>query len=540
MKKMLPFCFVIALCFALTATAQSPQSPEKKTASASVFVAKKGKLTDIQLKRWSHLDLAKDSIPGMSVDRVYAELLKGRKGKKVIVGVVDSGVDIDHEDLKSSIWTNKKEIAGNGIDDDKNGYIDDIHGWNFLGDAGKENLEMTRILKKADDGSTEYKAAKDEYEKQLAENNQGKQQVDFLFNANKTLSEFLKKDSYTLEDLQGIQSTDSGINRCKQIMMRVIAQAGPNFMSDLNDYKDQVYDMLNYNLNKDFDGRKVVGDNPEDIKDRKYGNNIVYGPDKKEALHGTHVAGIIAQTRNNNLGGDGIANNVEIMAVRCVPNGDEYDKDIALGIRYAVDNGAKVINGSFGKNYSPHKQWVYDAIKYAESKDVLFVHAAGNDAKDIDVEPNFPNDSDDKKIEFASNVITVGALNYEYGEKVIADFSNYGKLNVDVYSPGVQIYATTPNNEYKFEQGTSMASPNVAGVAALIRSYFPNLSAKEVKAAIMNSGTSIPENVVVGGNPDDKRAFDSLSKSGKIVNAYNAFKLAEKMASAKGAKKTKG
>jgi len=540
MKKMLSFGFVIALCFVLTANAQSPQSPEKKTANASAFVAKKGQLTDNQLKRWSHLDLGKDSIPGMSVDRVYAELLKGKKGKKVIVGVVDSGVDIDHEDLKSVVWTNKKEIAGNGIDDDKNGYIDDIHGWNFLGDAGKENLEMTRILKKADDGSAEYKAAKEEYEKLLAENNQGKQQVDFLFNANKTLVEFLKKDSYTLQDLEGIQSTDSGIIRCKQIMMRVIGQAGPNFMEELNGYKDQVYDMINYNLNKDFDGRKVVGDNPEDIKDRKYGNNIVYGPDKKEALHGTHVAGIIAQTRNNNLGGDGIAANVEIMAVRCVPNGDEYDKDIALGIRYAVDNGAKVINGSFGKNYSPHKQWVYDAIKYAESKDVLFVHAAGNDAKDIDVEPNFPNDSDDKKIEFASNVITVGALNYQYGEKVIADFSNYGKLNVDVYSPGVQIYATTPNNEYKYEQGTSMASPNVAGVAALIRSYFPNLSAKEVKNILMNSGTSIPENVVVGGNPDDKRAFDSLSKSGKIVNAYNAFKLAEKMSANKGAKKTKG
>lgn len=537
---MFSFGFVIALFFALTATAQSPQSPEKKTDNASAFVAKKSALTESQLKRWSHLDIGKDSIPGMSVDRVYAELLKGRKGKKVIVGVVDSGVDIDHEDLKSVVWTNKKEIAGNGIDDDKNGYIDDIHGWNFLGDAGKENLEMTRILKKADDGSAEYKAAKEEYEKLLAENNQGKQQVDFLFNANKTLVEFLKKDSYTLQDLEGIQSTDSGIIRCKQIMMRVIGQAGPNFMEELNGYKDQVYDMLNYNLNKDFDGRKVVGDNPEDIKDRKYGNNIVYGPDKKEALHGTHVAGIIAQTRNNNLGGDGIAANVEIMAVRCVPNGDEYDKDIALGIRYAVDNGAKVINGSFGKNYSPHKQWVYDAIKYAESKDVLFVHAAGNDAKDIDVEPNFPNDSDDKKIEFASNVITVGALNFEYGEKVIADFSNYGKLNVDVYSPGVQIYATTPNNEYKYEQGTSMAAPNVAGVAALIRSYFPNLSAKEVKNILMNSGTSIPENVVVGGNPDDKRPFDSLSKSGKIVNAYSAFKLAEKMSAKKGAKKTKG
>jgi subtilisin family serine protease len=540
MKKMLSLGFVIAMCFSLTATAQSPQSPEKKTDNASAFVAKKSALTESQLKRWSHLDLGKDSIPGMSVDRVYAELLKGRKGKKVIVGVVDSGVDIDHEDLISVVWTNKKEIAGNGIDDDKNGYVDDIHGWNFLGDAGKENLEMTRILKKADDGSPEYNAAKEEYEKLLAENNQGKQQVDFLFNANKTLSEYLKKDNYTLQDLEGIQSTDGGVLRCKQIMMRVIAQAGPNFMDELNGYKDQVYDMLNYNLNKDFDGRKVVGDNPEDIKDRKYGNNIVYGPDKKEALHGTHVAGIIAQARNNNLGGDGIANNVEIMAVRCVPNGDEYDKDIALGIRYAVDNGAKVINGSFGKNYSPHKQWVYEAIKYAESKDVLFVHAAGNDAKDIDVEPNFPNDSDDKKIEFASNVITVGALNYEYGEKVIANFSNYGKLNVDVYSPGVQIYATTPNNEYKYEQGTSMAAPNVAGVAAMIRSYFPNLSAKEVKNILMNSGTSIPENVIVGGNPDDKRAFDSLSKSGKIVNAYSAFKLAEKLSANKGAKKTKG
>ncbi|MBU3680951.1 MAG: peptidase S8 [Flavobacterium sp.] len=540
MKRIFKICTALVLFFSLTAQAQSPKSPEKKTDNASAFVAKKGALTESQLKRWSHLDLGKDSIPGMSVDRVYAELLKGKKGKKVIVGVVDSGVDIDHEDLKSVVWINKKEIAGNGIDDDKNGYVDDIHGWNFLGDAGKENLEMTRILKKADDGSAEYKAAKEEYEKLLAENNQGKQQVDFLFNANKTLSEYLKKDNYTLQDLEGIQSTDSGVLRCKQIMMRVIAQAGPNFMDELNGYKDQVYDMLNYNLNKDFDGRKVVGDNPEDIKDRKYGNNIVYGPDKKEALHGTHVAGIIAQTRNNNLGGDGIANNVEIMAVRCVPNGDEYDKDIALGIRYAVDNGAKVINGSFGKNYSPHKQWVYDAIKYAESKDVLFVHAAGNDAKDIDVEPNFPNDSDDKKIEFASNVITVGALNYEYGEKVIANFSNYGKLNVDVYSPGVQIYATTPNNEYKYEQGTSMAAPNVAGVAAMIRSYFPNLSAKEVKNILMNSGTSIPENVIVGGNPDDKRAFDSLSKSGKIVNAYSAFKLAEKMSANKGAKKTKG
>jgi subtilisin family serine protease len=286
--------------------------------------------------------------------------------------------------------------------------------------------------------------------------------------------------------------------------------------------------------------RKILGDNPEDIKDVKYGDNNVMGPDKKEILHGTHVAGIVAQVRNNNVGGDGIANNVQILTVRAVPDGDEYDKDIALGIRYAVDNGAKVINGSFGKAFSPHKQWVYDAIKYAESKDVLIVHAAGNDAKDIDKENNFPNDSDDKKTEFADNMITIGALNYEYGANVVADFSNYGKLNVDVFAPGVKIYASTPNNEYQFLQGTSMASPNVAGVAALIRSYYPTLSAKQVKHILMDSGTAITTKVTVGGDEKDSRQFSDLSKSGKILNAYNAMVLADKMAKKPNSKKVKG
>ncbi len=525
----------IACCsLLLSLTAPSIQ------AQGTSYTAKKGKLTDDQLKRWSHLDLSKDSIPGMSVDRVYSELIKNRKSKKVIVGVVDSGVDIDHEDLKNVVWTNKKEIAGNGVDDDKNGYIDDVYGWNFLGDSGNENLEMTRILKKSDDGSAEYKAAKAEYEKMYQENLQGKQQVDFIFKANQDIKDYLKKDNYTLEEVKAIETTDPSLGRSRQVMISVIGQAGPDFNESLNGYKDQVYDMLNYNLNKDFDGRKILGDNPDDMANTHYGNNTVYGPDKKDALHGTHVAGIIAQSRYNNLGGDGIADNVEIMAIRAVPNGDEYDKDIALSIRYAVDNGAKVINGSFGKSFSPHKQWVYDAIKYAEKKDVLIIHAAGNDAKDIDVESNFPNDSDDKKTEFADNVITVGALSYDYGEKVIAPFSNYGKLNVDVYAPGMEIYATTPNNTYKYEQGTSMASPNVAGVAALIRSYFPNLTAKQVKYILLNSGTPIDAKVAVGGDEKDLRSFTALSKSGKIVNAYNAFKMAEKMSPKPKGKKVRG
>jgi cell wall-associated protease len=516
---------IAALALSFSASAQS----------ADKSIAKKGKLTEIQLQRWSHLDLAKDSIPGMSVDKAYAELLKKKKGVNVIVGIVDSGVDIEHEDLKSVIWTNKKEIAGNGIDDDKNGYIDDIHGWNFLGDITKEQYEYERILnnKNLVDDAT-YQAAKSVYDKKVAESTQGKSQLEQMTvgiaKADADLVKFLGKPVYTAEEVNAINSTDKEILKSKMIMQRMLSYGMPveDLKKEIKKELDNAIQTLDSN-NLKTNYRKVLGDNPEDIKDTKYGNNNVMGPDKEKILHGTHVAGIVAQVRNNKLGGDGIADHVQILTVRAVPDGDEYDKDIALGIRYAVDNGAKVINGSFGKSFSPHKQWVYDAIKYAESKDVLIVHAAGNDAKDIDVENNYPNDSDDKKTEFADNVITVGALNFEYGTNVVANFSNFGKINVDVFAPGVKIYAATPNNKYQFLQGTSMASPNVAGVAALVRSYYPKLSAKQVKHILMNSGTAITTDVVVGGNPSDSRQFTTLSQSGKIVNAYNALVMAAKM-----------
>lgn len=518
--KLTSLALLAALSLCLSANAQT----------SITYIAKKGTLSETQLQRWSHLDLAKDSIPGMSVDKAYAELLKGKKSTTVIVGIVDSGVDIDHEDLKAVVWTNKKEIAGNGIDDDKNGFIDDIHGWNFLGNAGKEALEMTRIIKKGDDGSATYKTALAAYDEKYNKAMKDKQQVDFLMAADKSIQKNLNKEVYTIEDLNGIVTADADLTKSKMIMTRILTNAGPGFRAELEDYRKYVYDQLDFNLNKEFDGRKIVGDNPEDIKDTKYGNNTVYGPDKEEALHGTHVAGIIAQVRGNNIGGDGIADNVEIMAVRAVPDGDEYDKDIALAIRYAVDNGAKVINGSFGKSFSPHKQWVFDAIKYAEKKDVLFVHAAGNDGDNIDLElnANFPNDSDDNKKEFAENVLTVGALNYTYGDNVIAEFSNYGKFNVDVFAPGSEIYATVPNNKYKYLQGTSMASPNVAGVAAIIRSYYPKLSAKQVKQILIESGSLLPADVLLGEKQEPNTA-DNTSKSGKMVNAYNALLLAEKM-----------
>ncbi|MBK0369727.1 S8 family peptidase [Flavobacterium agrisoli] len=499
--------------------------------TAPEVIVKKAPLSDNELKRWSHLDLTKDTIPGMSVDKAYAELLTGKTGQKVIVGIVDSGVDIEHEDLKGVIWTNTKEVPGNGIDDDKNGFVDDIHGWNFLGDAVDENLEMTRIVKKGDDGSQQYKDALAAYDKKYSKAMEDKQQVDFLLNTNKSIQTYLKKDHYTIEDLNAISTTDPSLNRDKMIMSRILENAGPDFESGLNDYKEYVYNQLNFNLNKEFDGRKIVGDNPEELKDTHYGNNVVFGPDKEKALHGTHVAGIIAQVRGNDLGGDGVASaNVEIMTVRAVPDGDEYDKDIALAIRYAVDNGAKVINGSFGKSFSPHKDWVYDAIKYAAKKDVLIVHAAGNDGYNIDEKQNinYPNDSEDNIKEFADNVITIGAINKTYGQDVVADFSNFGKINVDVFAPGEEIYATVPNNKYKYLQGTSMASPNAAGVAALIRSYYPKLTAPQVKHILMNSGVLLPNNVALGENSEIKPASES-SKTARMVNAYYALQMAEKM-----------
>jgi len=528
----------VLLVLAGSATVQAQNSTSKVAITAPLAIVKKAPLSENELQRWSHLDLIKDSIAGMSVDRAYAELLQGKTGKKVIVGIVDSGVDIEHPDLQGMIWTNPKEIPGNGIDDDKNGFIDDIHGWNFLGDAVHENLEMTRIVKKGDDGSAQYKAALAQYEERSSKVLEDKQQVDFLLDVHNTIKKELNKTTYKLEDLSTITSTDPKVTRSKMIMTQIFTNGGPTFdpEAELEDYRESVYDQFNYNLNKEYDGRKVVGDNPEDIKNNHYGNNVVFGPDKEKALHGTHVAGIIAQIRGNNLGGDGVSNNVEILTVRAVPDGDEYDKDIALAIRYAVDNGAKVINGSFGKSFSPHKQWVYDAIKYAAKKDVLIVHAAGNDGYNIDETKNinYPNDSEDNVKEFADNVITIGAINKDYGENVVASFSNFGKINVDVFAPGEEIYATVPNNKYKYLQGTSMASPNVAGVAALIRSYYPKLKASQVKHILMDSGVALPSMIVLGENPDPTQkpvpvSSAESSKTGKMVNAYNALLMAEKM-----------
>ena len=488
-----------------------------------------------ELKTWPHRDLLTTGYPGISLAEAY-KALKGRKAQTVIVGVVDSGVDINHEDLKSIIWTNPKEIPNNGIDDDKNGYVDDVHGWNFLGEINQDNLEYVRILKKGDTSNPDYKRAEEKYDKEFKDANEKielySQIKERIAQSDALIQKHLGKKEYTEEDLDKIDASSLQLLGAVRGMKYLLSNgvSVKETLEELSEGIKHYEDRLKYGLNKEFNPRKVLNDNPDDINDKIYGNNNVIGPTAEGALHGTHVAGIIAAVRHNNIGIDGVADHVRIMPVRTVPDGDEYDKDVALALRYAIDNGAKVINTSFGKEFSPHKEWVYDALKYAAEKDVLIVNAAGNDTKNVDVQLTFPDDNINGK-EFTDTMITIGALNYEYNENLVASFSNYGKNNVDLFSPGVQIYATVPENKYKFLDGTSMAAPEVAGVAALIRAYFPKLKAREVKQILMESGlTPTVKEVLVGGRGEEGEAkrmlFSELSKSGKIVNAYNAIILA--------------
>lgn len=447
-------------------------------------------LSEAEKKHWGHLDLIADTIPGMSVDKAYDEIIKNKKGKTVVVAVLDSGMDLEHEDLKNVLWTNTDEIPNNGKDDDGNGYVDDIHGYNFLGDSYNEQLEYVRMLRLNIGDASERAEARLLLDKEYPEAVQNKQQYEQIFQVVKGADELVRnelgKETYTKEDLLSIELKTAQMEQSVAVLTQMFTygESIPKVLEELKEGITYFTEQANYNLNKDFNGRTPVGDDPYDITDVPYGNGNPKNMVDTES-HGTHVAGIIAATRNNGIGVDGVANNVEIMSVRAVPNGDEYDKDIALGIRYAVDNGASIINCSFGKSFSPKAEWVYDAIKYAASKDVLIVHAAGNDGEDLEIPENrnYPNDDMGQSQEFVDNMITVGALSSSYGSEMVASFSNYGNHRVDVFAPGAEIYSTMPNGEYEFQGGTSMAAPAVAGVAALVRSYHPELSASQVKTS---------------------------------------------------------
>lgn len=496
---------------------------------------------------WFNLDFEQDGVVGVSTERAYRELLKNKKSKPVIVAIIDSGVDTEHEDIKDKLWTNTKEIAGNGKDDDKNGYIDDIHGWNFIGNTKgdiveNDNLELTRLYakyKKLYDGKSEsdfkgkkleqfklYKQIKEEYD---AETEDAKRMIETLgsfwagYNkADSVLKIALKKDDYTEAEVKQLPDDDENIKEAKQIMA-LLQMMGINAEELVEGYK-HYENQLKYSLNTEFDSRSIVGDDYNNKKEKYYGNNKVDGINPK---HGTHVAGIIAANRNNNIGIKGIADNVKIMVIRTVPDGDERDKDVANSIYYAVNNGAKIINMSFGKDYSPYKKYVDKAVKYAEKKGVLIVHAAGNDGRNTDEHLNYPHPKYQRNGKWAKNWIEVGASSWEKNEEMPANFSNYGKKTVSLFAPGVEIYSSIPGNKYETMQGTSMACPVVAGVAALVLSYYPNLKAEDLKTILLKSSTKYPNlEVLLPGFGEDTMKFSELSSTGGVVNAYNALKMA--------------
>lgn len=514
-------------------------------AVAMVAVASTNVFSQADYNQWHMLDMGADGKPGVSANKAYNELLKGKQSTPVIVAIIDSGTESFHEDLKNNIWTNSKEIADNGKDDDNNGYIDDVHGWSFIGgkggDVSWDNLEFTRIyrdLKKrfgtVTDAASVPKDQKKDYEEYLKMDKQYQERwkeaeeqkaqfamvMMFYAQAKETMKKAMGKEDYTLEELEAYEAKDEYMKAVKEMM---IADKTEDVAAQLEEAQKHMAGMADYQLNLDYDPRHMVGDNYNDATEKNYGNNHIDGP---EADHGTHVGGIVGAVKNNSIGMNGIAENVKLMVVRTVPNGDERDKDVANAIRYAVDNGAKVINMSFGKSYSPQKEVVDAAAQYAAEKNVLLIHAAGNDGKNIDKAANFPTDKylNGKK---CATWMEIGASD-QYVNSLPASFSNYGKKNVDVFSPGVDIYATMPGNKYANNSGTSMAAPVTAGVAAAIMSYYPALTAKDIKAIIMKSSVKYKnQEVPMPGNPDKKVKFKTLSVTGGVVNLYEALKMAE-------------
>jgi subtilisin family serine protease len=550
------------------------KSINKSPITSSKLISTKS-LTSLQLQTWHHKDYRQDNIPGTSLEKWYNNAQKTPNHTTVIVAVIDAQIDLKQEDLKGQIWTNPNEIANNGIDDDANGYIDDINGWNFIGikNGGAlawTNLEFVRLVRdwspkfkrkiegeiaprnfsnyKEFDRALKMLTKKEKYYKNWSKSL--KYDVATYKLAKDTLTYFFQKKDYTSEQLDSLykrhkindktykqRRDDNDIDLGSLIInMKENLEMNLTTFNEIKDQETQIDSILNKNLNLDFDERTIIGDNLQ-ILEKGYGNNAV-GLKKVSNValqdHGTEVSGIIGANRENNIGIKGILQQVKIMPLNISSLGDEHDKDIAMSIRYAVDNGAKVINMSFGKEFSLHKEWVFEAFKYAEEHNVLLVHVAGNDGFNIDQNPCYPSDiAYDGSSEVCGNFINVGSISSRLDSTFVSAFSNYGKQNVDLFAPGEEIYTTTSGNAYMSDSGTSLAGPMVSGTAALIWSYYPKLTVQELKQIILDSGTAYDIEVIVPGTKDKKVPFSELSKSGKVLNVYNAMQMAEKMSKKK-------
>ncbi|NQX86475.1 MAG: S8 family serine peptidase [Flavobacteriaceae bacterium] len=497
---------------------------------------------------WWFKDIELDSISGLSINRAYDSILTNLgNGKQVIVALIDMPLDIEHEDLQQNIWVNPDETPNNQIDDDNNGYVDDINGWNFISSRdGKTakfvNYEYTRILKKYSDSfknntiqdsilhhtivnaNKKYKERLKYAEKDTAFINVEERDKKI---AAKTLSKFFKGNNYSIKDLDSLKklhTNDSLLKLHIEWMKHFINYKYTDEYFAM--YKLKAKERFNKLLNVNYNDRTIIGDNSDDINDKDYGSPII-GAESGFFDHSTKMAGFIAARRDNAIGIEGVSDNIKIMPICISAFGDEHDKDIALAIRYAVDNGAKVVNMSYGKEFSLYKEWVFDAIKYAEEKDVLIIKSAGNNRKNIKDIEVYPNDNDyQSSDEITDNFLMVGATSYNANKKLIPIFSNYGAIQVDVFAPGHKVYSTVVSiKKYDFSNGgTSTSCALTSGVAALIRSYYPKLTASQVKHILMDSGLEYTFNVKVG---DTLLSFNALSKSGKVVNAYNALIMAD-------------
>ena len=504
-----------------------------------------------------------DGAEGVRTEETY-KTFGVAKHEDIVVAVIDSGVDVNHEDLQGKIWINSDEVANNGIDDDNNGYVDDVFGWNFIGgskgqakivedstlpnglrlikgdsayqidgdslEVTRELVRMKKLKAQVEELGESLTSQQEEYLESLGKivnGNLGNAKAIVeqytirlnLYKASETILKSAGVATISIEAVRAVESSDPAVLKAKQDMLTLLSNGLTE--ARLNRVLEHYSAQMNFQYNEDFNPRSIVGDNYANQTERIYGNNDVIGPDSS---HGTHVAGIIAAVRDNNLGIKGVATNVKIMAVRVVPNGDERDKDVANGIRYAVDNGAKVINMSFGKAYSPFKKVVDDAVRYAESKGVLLVHAAGNDNKDNDKIPSYPSRFDGKGTKEFSNWLEIGASSFKKGLKLPADFSNFGKKTVDFFAPGVDILSSIPDNKYDTYSGTSMASPTAAGVAALALSYEPSMDALAVKTLMIDTSRRYPKLKVNVPSTDAEVLFSSLSTFGTIVDAFEAVK----------------
>ena len=516
-----------------------------------VNAQKKSVLSEEELKTWWQKDIIEDTIPGISLDRAYRELIQNKKGEEVIVAVLDTKIDISHEDIKGQLWINIDEIPNNNIDDDYNGYIDDINGWNFLGNNNGEDIlyelvEVARIVQKYQNDFTDMPEEDltiaqnelfDTYQKALSiYNDQKHKALEQKERADKAYVDFISAKDFMKPYFKGEKMKIKSLDSLKKVEPKLADYV--DFFKELIEYditeKDYDYSRDYYNnellmYNIDDDERKILRDGNSNFENNNYGNNILDGEVPFE--HSIGVSGILAATRNNQIGIDGFSNNIKLMPVIMVCSGDEHDKDVSKAIYYAVDNGADIINMSWGKDFSLYEELVRDALRYAADKNVLLVTGSGNDGRNIDIgQRRFPTDFYNDE-EFISNFISVGASSHKMDSTFVTSFSNYGKVNVDVFAPGENIYTTKSRNTYKTSRGTSYSSPIVSGIAALLKSYYPKLTAVELKKIIMDSGTSIDINVIVKKADGSKElvTFTELSKTGKIVNAYNALKMAEEV-----------